>query len=254
MSEVLSQSKRIPNDHNGIIYFDFLPALAAKRDVMRYLEIGVFEGHLLSRIPTETAVGVDPNFQLKYDVTQTKKRVHLHRIGSDAFFADASAVLTIGGAPDLAFLDGLHVFEYLLRDFYNTESICNKRSLIAIHDCLPLSAGMAHRDSVESSKLTAGTKFAGAWAGDVWKLIPILHKYRPELKIVCVDAPPTGVVFVTGLDPSSTILRDRYLEIVREFHAIENGNENIAALYESIEIVPTENVLNNFDHSLFFVT
>ncbi len=32
------------------------------------------------------------------------------------------------------------------------------------------------------------------WTGDVWKLIPILQRYRPDLQLTLFDAPPSGLV------------------------------------------------------------
>ena len=45
--------------------------------------------------------------------------------------------------PDIAFLDGMHRAEYLLRDFMNTERFSHERTLILLHDCLPVNARMA---------------------------------------------------------------------------------------------------------------
>ena len=71
----------------------------------------------------------------------------MYQITSDAFFKDVDAISSLGGSPDIAFLDGMHLFEFLLRDFYNTESICDPSSVMILHDCLPLNEAMAHRDS-----------------------------------------------------------------------------------------------------------
>jgi hypothetical protein len=56
-----------------------------------------------------------------------------------------------------------------------------------------------------------------AWAGDVWRILPILKKFRPDLQIVTLDCHPTGLVLCSNLDPSSTALSDHYHEIVRDF-------------------------------------
>jgi hypothetical protein len=56
-----------------------------------------------------------------------------------------------------------------------------------------------------------------AWTGDVYKVAEILGRYRPDLVTVAVDTQPTGQLVVFGADPRSTVLRDRYEEIVAEY-------------------------------------
>lgn len=57
----------------------------------------------------------------------------------------------------------------------------------------------------------------GAWTGDVWKLIPILKTYRPELKITILDCKPTGLVLVSNLSPTNTTLAKNYDKILAEY-------------------------------------
>ena len=117
-----------------------------------------------------------------------------------------------------------------------------------MHDCLPTTEFMAHRSQSKARELSG----KGAWTGDVWKIIPILKKYRPDLSIVCVDAPPTGIVFITNLDPNNKILLDKYMDIVEEFNNIPNNFESISGIYKNIKLISTELILNDFDHSLYF--
>jgi hypothetical protein len=55
------------------------------------------------------------------------------------------------------------------------------------------------------------------YTGDVWKMLHCLADTRPDLSWFTVRTPPSGLTFVTGLDPSSTVLRDRYPELVQKF-------------------------------------
>ena len=54
----------------------------------------------------------------------------------------------------------------------------------------------------------------------MWKLLPCLREERPELRITQVDLPP-GITLVTGLDPQSTKLTDRYDEIVARYGELD---------------------------------
>jgi len=235
-----------------MVYDEFLTQLIAKRACRTYFEIGVARGALLSQISAETAIGIDPAFELEVDVTKNKKFLHLNRMTSDQFFAHPGNYSSYEGCIDFAFLDGMHVFEFLLRDFYNTERICHGASLIAIHDCLPLNDAMAEREFSRAVERGEGTPFPWHWTGDVWKIIPILKKYRPDLKIVFVDAQPTGLVFVTNLNPKSDVLRNSYLQIVEEFRSADNDLNAINQLYNSLVMTSTDSVLNEHDHTLYF--
>ena len=104
------------------------------------------------------------------------------------------------------FLDGLHLFEQTLRDFINIEKFAAPGTVVVIHDCLPLSQFTAARERQ--------SKF---WSGDVWKIIPCLRNYRPDLKVFVIPTPPTGFGVVTNLDPSSNVLRDNMQDILDSF-------------------------------------
>jgi hypothetical protein len=53
--------------------------------------------------------------------------------------------------------------------------------------------------------------------GDVWKIMPILREYRPELTCLPVDVATGGLLIVAGLDPTSNILWNNYTEIVERY-------------------------------------
>lgn len=236
--------------YTGLLYQDFIARLVAEREARTYLEIGVQNGINLSKISVPSAFGVDPGFALTVDPTAGKESLRLYRMTSDRFFRDHAAEVRSAGPLDFAFLDGMHLFEYLLRDVYNTERLCGRAGLITIHDCLPFDGEMIERQNNTPGR-TPGP-WAAAWTGDVWKILPILQKYRPDLKVILVDCAPTGLVCVTNLDPSSTVLEDRYLDIVAEYHAMPNDRAALAAFFDTQQIVSADALLANFGHSLPF--
>lgn len=207
----VENTSAVPSDAfkkvTGLDYLRFLEAMHVSLAPAWYMEIGTETGASLARSKSRS-VSVDPNFILKHDVWTNKDELHLFQTTSDAFFAEGH-LDRLGARFGLAFLDGLHWYEYLLRDFINTEKYMEKGGCIVLHDCLPWSEEMADRD-----RSKVGRK---SWTGDVWKVVPILQKYRPDLTVEVFDAAPTGLVVVRDLDPTSRTLSENYNEIIAEF-------------------------------------
>ena len=238
--------------YNGMLYHDFLARLIKEREARTYLEVGVQNGLNLSRITITEAFGIDPGFELSTDPTIGKQTLHLYRMTSDAFFRTHADKVVRAGGLDFAFLDGMHLFEFLLRDVYNTERLSNRSGVITLHDCMPFNGEMIERQNNTPGR-TPGP-WAAAWTGDVWKIIPILQKYRPDLRTVLVDCAPTGLVCLTNLDPSSSLLEDNYLDIVGEFQAMPNDRAALEACFRDQPIVSAEALLSNSGQSLHFRT
>ncbi len=214
-----------------------------------YLEIGVDEGMslALSRVPS---IGIDPAFAIKAPLHCD---LELVRDTSDAFFDRPVPLrhlrsgrnpirnLRRGRAPfahfrggttlDLAFIDGMHLFEFALRDFMNVERLSRWSSVIVIDDIFPRNVDEAARE-----------RHTEAWAGDVYKLIPVLRQHRPDLVVVPVDTRSTGVLVVLGADPSDQVLRDRYDEILREW-VVPDPQSVPAEILERVGAVDPEALL-----------
>ena len=57
------------------------------------------------------------------------------------FFAQHDLRRLFGGLPlDLGFIDGMHRFEFALRDFINFKRASDSRTVLLVHDCLPVDA------------------------------------------------------------------------------------------------------------------
>jgi hypothetical protein len=229
---------------------EFLRRLHELSRPRNYLEIGVFDGRslALSRVPS---IGVDPAFK----VTQPQRLdVHLVKQTSDDFFARPDPIqhlrsgrnplrnLRRGRAPlahyrggttlDLAFIDGLHLFEFALRDFMNVERFAGWSSVIVLDDMLPRNVDEAARD-----------RHTGDWAGDVFKIVAVLRQYRPDLTLVPVDTTPTGVLVVFGADSTNGVLRSHYDEII-EAWVTPDPQEIPTGVLEREEAVSPEALLD----------
>ena len=227
MSDADSKPPRKPL--NGPSYREFIKLTTLAKPAERYLEIGVHNGSSLTMVDCK-AIGVDPEFVLQFNPVGKKPALHLFQTTSDDYFATQDTRTLLGGDVDVAFLDGMHLFEYLLRDFINTEKLCAPDSLILLDDCLPVNIEMTERDRRPEQR--KDQEIAGWWTGDVWKVVIALREYRPDLILTCVDVQPTGSIVVTNLDSSSTVLSDAYDEIVGRFMDMELTPERFEAYWQ----------------------
>ncbi len=123
---------------------------------------------------------------------------------SDDFFARADAFDHFGGAPvDLAFIDGMHLAEYALRDFMNLEKHMSPGGVVIMDDVVP-------RNSLEAYRV----RRTAPWAGDVFKVHQVLREHRPDLTLLPLNTEPTGSYMIVGLEPSNTVLDEAYESLV----------------------------------------
>ncbi|WP_220093472.1 class I SAM-dependent methyltransferase [Flexivirga caeni] len=200
----LSWASPDPFEHvsSGFHKHEFLGALHELLQPRRYFEIGVDQGQSLTLSRART-IGVDPAYRITRSIhcdVQTFLQT------SDDFFATDGNFDHFEGQPvDLAFIDGMHLAEFALRDFMNTEKHMSPGGAIVLDDMLP-------RNSLEAQRI----RRTSAWAGDVYKVHEVLRRHRPDLTIVPVNTEPTGSYLVVGLDPSSTVLSEVYDDVLAE--------------------------------------
>lgn len=185
----------------AISYLKILERLHAALSPSHYLEIGVRLGVSLA-LARGPATGVDPDPELESAPPQTTRVL---RLTSDTFFADHTAGMA---PPDLCFIDGMHLFEYALRDFMNIERCAAPGAVVVIDDVFPNHPRQAERE-----------RSTRAWTGDVWRVVEALRHRRPDLFLLPIDTSPTGLLLVAGLDPANRILWDGYASVLREARA-----------------------------------
>jgi hypothetical protein len=193
----------------GPVYMKSIAAVHAMLRPRTYLEIGVESGKTLAlAAPFTRAIGVDPAPKIKQVLGDNAR---IFKLTSDEFFAQVDVTKELAGLPvDLAFIDGMHLFEFALRDFVAIERLCSTASTVLIHDTYPLNRLTADRERT--------TLF---WSGDIWRVVMALKKYRPDLSIHTIATAPTGLTLIRGLDPGSRVLGQRLTEIVSEFMALD---------------------------------
>ena len=137
--------------------------------------------------------------------------MHFFQQTSDDFFA-SGFLEKLGILPSFAFIDGMHQFEFALRDFINLEKAMASGGLIFLHDVCPYDHSMTEREP--------SANMPGAWTGDVWKTIVILKELRPDLRVEVLSAASTGLACVRTLDPANTILKDNYDAVVARYRDV----------------------------------
>lgn len=194
---------------------DYYAVLGWIHQILRpktYIELGVRHGASLSMaLPETICLGVDPNPCIALPLPPLTQ---LFRMTSDEFFRSNLVESCLETCHcDLAFIDGSHLFEEALRDFVHIERLAGPASVIALHDCIPL-------DDLTSARVRT-TQF---YSGDAWKVVAVLRRHRPDLRIGVVPTPPTGLCLVTNLKPRSDLLVELYPEIVPAFQEIQWSN------------------------------
>jgi hypothetical protein len=175
---------------------DLLLGLHEKTRPRTYLEIGVNTGASMA-LSRARSIGVDPLFKVDKPIHCD---IQLVRATSDDFFAGADPLAHFGSVPvDLAFIDGMHLSEFALRDFINTERFMADTGVIVFDDMLP-------RNGLEAAR----NRKTWSWAGDVYKVAEILRRRRPDLVVLLVNTAPTGTAVVVGVHQASTVLKEAY--------------------------------------------
>ena len=193
----------------GPYYIEVLRYIFEQLRPRTYVEVGVFQGRSLELAkPPTLAIGIDPEPRLLEPAAANQR---VFATTSDEFFAVHDLRAEFGGLPvDLAFIDGMHRFEYAMRDFANLERACTRDSTILLHDCYPRDRETAERTQIHTF-----------WSGDIWRLIVLLKKYRPDLEIHTIGTPPTGLGMVRNLDPDSRFLQENHDRLCEEFLALD---------------------------------
>ena len=208
----------------GEHYLRILEKAARIANPRLYLEIGVQTGRSLAVMPHYArCIGVDPDPKISLPLPSSAS---ILKATSDEFFAKHAKSLG-GRLFDMAFIDGMHLAEFALRDFCNTEILCHERSLILIHDSIP-------RDE-ETSRRDRSTVF---WTGDVWKSIIVLRRERPDLRIITLDAAPSGLSVILGAkakSPEAEKLRANLEKISEEmmkmpFSSLEKNRRHLGII------------------------
>lgn len=186
--------------------------LSKKLAAKRYLEIGVETGITFHQVDCEIKTGVDPHFlfdpSMAYGLNQHGS-CDYHAISSDLFFRRHKR----GGEPyDIVFIDGLHHFDQVMRDFVNALSFSHPRTVFVIDDTLPCDVFSAMRDQDQAIKLRnqySQGVISNAWHGDVYLFVLLMPIYFPSYRF--------RTIMGSGGNPQTVVWLDAGLCEVNEW-------------------------------------
>ena len=219
-------------------YLSFLKALH-ENVYEGYFEIGTRTGDslVLSQSPS---IAIDPYFQLEKNPVGNKEFCLMFQETSDSFFENRLPKLS-GLKCQLAFIDGMHLFEYALKDFINLAKISSEKALFLFHDPIPWTFKMATRNNETLAS-------DDAWTGDIWKLVHILIDAGMKDNINLLSSAPSGLLAV--LNPDQKIiaqLEKNYDKICAQWLDVELNEDNLLKLYETGVFVKPEVYLQSLE-------
>jgi hypothetical protein len=217
-------------------------ALATALKAQKYLEIGVWRGKTFMNVLVRNKDGVDPQFEFDTNSYQSDV-VSFFPTTSDVFFTHHASK-----KYDLIFLDGLHTFEQTLRDFCSSLSFSHKRTVWLIDDTVPSDIFSVHRNPQVAVQTRAAHGIKNtSWHGDVFKLVPFIHDFFPQMNYVTVkngiENPQTLVWFgprkafspqFNRLESIERIDYFQFRELERIYNFYLNENDVVAEIVKSL--------------------
>ena len=179
--------------------------LMREKNLKNYLEIGVFNGHIFFRVKSNFKVAVDPFFRfntgrkiLKTIINPSNLNNQYFEKTADDFFAQDAARVIGNRKLEISLIDGMHEYEYALRDAENVLKYLSGNGVIVMHDCNALT-----REANVSFAEWKARNFEGTWNGDVWKTIMHLRT-RTDLNVFVLDC-DHGLGVITRGKPESVL-------------------------------------------------
>jgi len=187
-----------------------------QKGLSNYLEIGVFNGHVLFKVKSKFKIAVDPEFRFDFLRKTGKTILNPYNLfntyfskTSDDFFKEDAPDLFVKKKVHVALIDGMHEYAFSLRDVENTLNHLSDDGIIILHDCNPqtkVAGGSFEEWAARGSN--------GAWNGDVWKTILHLRSSRDDINVFVLDC-DHGLGIVTKGKPENKL--NYNLEDINQF-------------------------------------
>jgi Methyltransferase domain len=183
-----------------------IKTLMQQKKLKNYLEIGVFNGRVFFRVKSSFKIAVDPEFI--FDGARKAGKLFTNPYNlfnkyiqktSDDFFAQDAASLFAEKKVQLALIDGMHEYSFVLRDVENTLKYLSDDGVIIMHDCNPQT-----KEEAGSFEEWQKKGSVGQWNGDVWKSILHLQSLRDDINVFVLDC-DHGLGIITKRKPENKL-------------------------------------------------
>ena len=184
---------------------DVIQKLIDAKRAKTYLEIGVEYQACFLQIKAPRKIAVDPKLIFWDKKTMAKRYLKnlwsnifnkYYEMTSDDFFRTQHQLFG-KRKIDVAFIDGLHEYNQVIRDVNNCLDHLTEGGVIVLHDCNPKS----EEEAFPSDRLPAPDR---SWMGDVWKAVVYFRSCRPDVNIFVLDA-DAGLGIMTRRKPDSVL-------------------------------------------------
>lgn len=170
-----------------------IPVLNGSRKELNYLEIGVRGGTTIEDITASSKVGVEPHPLFRTEKLPRNTDIFIGF--SDQYFGSPDNT-NLGF--DVIFIDGLHTFDQVYRDFLNSTKLLNPGGIIVLDDTVPFDYFASINSYQESLRLRKLAGVRGShWSGDVWRLVWAIERFHKvwDFRTVIDGGPPQTILW-----------------------------------------------------------
>jgi len=235
MEDAMPHDSDLPVTHSA----RRLNQLAEMLSARNYLEIGVETGATFHQVNCQYKTAVDPRFLFdleRSDELNCFGSCQYHEMASDIFFSKLERTRE---PYDLIFIDGLHHYDQVMRDFIHSLVFAHSRTVFLIDDTLPCDVFSAMRDQQQALDLRANYSlgFQGnAWHGDVYLFVLLLPIYFPAYRHRTIIGSGENPQTIVWYDPNLNEV-DEWVQ-VRSLWAAQNLSTcNYTWLLENIDLL-----------------
>jgi hypothetical protein len=166
-----------------------IQTLMKQKNFSKYLEIGVFTGHIFFWIKSKFKIAVDPDF--KFNQFKKSAKLLLNPFNffnqyfekpSDDFFKENAPEIFSDTKLEIALIDGMHEYLFALRDIENALNYLSENGVIILHDCNP-----QKKENAVSFAEWKARDFKNTWNGDVWRAVLHLRSLRKDINVFTLD-------------------------------------------------------------------
>jgi cephalosporin hydroxylase len=119
--------------------------------------------------------------------------------------------------------------EFALRDFINLERHGSSRTVILVDDVLPGEMSWTRQD-----------REGQFWTGDIYRLIPLLREYRPDLVVDVFDIELKGLAVISSISPTNEALRNAYPQIEERIRAGAHTMQSVEQIRQQLSPRPAD--------------